>query len=232
MSLKHSGRDKEKETQRQLEQMMLERQMRNIGQKILVLSGKGGVGKSTVAAFLAAGLSRTGRTVGLLDVDVHGPSIPQLMGLREQTIGISGNQMQPVQVNANLGVMSIGFLVSSQQDAVIWRGPMKFNVIRQFLKDVNWGKLDCLIVDSPPGTGDEPLAVAQLIGRPAFAVLVTTPQNVAIDDVRKIAIPVLRHRVCTNFQAQAEGMTTEDVIRRLLAEIPEPEVPKFETSNK
>lgn len=185
MSTKHSGSNADKEAQRQLEQRMLDERMQNIRQKILVLSGKGGVGKSTVAACLAVGLSRAGRSVGLLDVDVHGPSIPQILGLQEQTVAISGNQMQPVKVNANFTVMSIGFLVASHRDAVIWRGPMKYNVIRQFLKDVNWGNLDDLIVDSPPGTGDEPLAVAQLIGRPASAVLVTTPQDLAVSDVRR-----------------------------------------------
>jgi hypothetical protein len=113
------------------------------------------VGKSTVATCLAVGLARAGRSVGLLDVDVHGPSIPQLLGLWEQTVAVSGNQIQPVNVNANLAVMSIGFLVASHRDAVIWRGPMKYNVIRQFLKDVNWGRLDDLIVDFPIAGADE-----------------------------------------------------------------------------
>jgi len=164
---------------------MLDERMRRIRHKILVLSGKGGVGKSTVAASIAISLSRAGQNVGLLDVDVHGPSIPQLLGLRERTVAISGDEMKPVKVNEQLSVMSIGFLVRSNRDAVIWRGPMKYNVIRQFLKDVSWGELDYLIVDSPPGTGDEPLTVAQLIGRPAAAVLVTTPQDLAVSDVRR-----------------------------------------------
>jgi len=193
-----SNDQEDKEARRQQEQAVLNERMQRIRHKILVLSGKGGVGKSTIAANIATGLARAGHTVGLLDVDVHGPSIPQLLGLRQQSVGISGNEMLPVQMNDHLSVMSIGFLVPSQQDAVIWRGPMKFNVIRQFLKDVKWGTLDYLIVDSPPGTGDEPLAVAQLINRPASAVLVTTPQDLAVSDVRrsvnfchKVDLPIL-----------------------------------------
>jgi ATP-binding protein involved in chromosome partitioning len=159
--------------------------MERIGQKILVLSGKGGVGKSTVAANLAISLAEAGKTVGLLDIDVHGPSIPKLMGLVGRRPQSDGSALNPVEVAENLKVMSIGFLVDSREDAVIWRGPMKYNVIRQFLKDVTWGRLDYLVIDSPPGTGDEPLAVAQLVGRPASALIVTTPQDLAVADVRR-----------------------------------------------
>ena len=173
------------QAQRQLEELMLQSRMKDIGYKLLVLSGKGGVGKSTVAANLAVALSLSGKSVGLLDVDVHGPSIPRLMGLEGQPITSDGQLMQPLEVSENLKVMSIGFLVPDKNDAVIWRGPMKYNVINQFLKDVAWGQLDCLVVDSPPGTGDEPLAVAQLVGSPAGAVIVTTPQELAISDVRR-----------------------------------------------
>lgn len=173
------------EIQQQMEEVMLAKRMDGIRQKLLVLSGKGGVGKSTVAANLALGLSQAGFSTGLLDVDVHGPSIPQLLGLQDQDVSTVGQELQPVKVNDRLSVMSIGFLIKSRNDAVIWRGPMKYSVIRQFLKDVNWGKLDYLVVDSPPGTGDEPLAVAQLVGRPASAVLVTTPQDLAVSDVRR-----------------------------------------------
>ncbi|MGQ9650081.1 MAG: P-loop NTPase [Phycisphaerae bacterium] len=173
------------ESERQLEEAILRKRMDDIRQKILVMSGKGGVGKSTVAVNLAVGLSRAGMSVGLLDVDVHGPSIPQLLGLQGRGVQMSEQELQPVRVNDHLSVMSIGFLVTSPNDAVIWRGPMKFNLIRQFLKDVNWGPLDYLVVDSPPGTGDEPLAVAQLVGKPASAVLVTTPQDLAVSDVRR-----------------------------------------------
>ncbi len=186
------------ESQRQLEEAMLAKRMDGIRQKILVMSGKGGVGKSTVAANLAVGLSQAGMSVGLLDVDVHGPSIPQLLGLQGQGARLIEHELQPVKVNDHLSVMSIGFLVTSANDAVIWRGPMKYNMIRQFLKDVNWGRLDYLVVDSPPGTGDEPLAVAQMVGKPASAVLVTTPQDLAVSDVRRsvsfcrsVGLPIL-----------------------------------------
>jgi Mrp family chromosome partitioning ATPase len=159
--------------------------MDRIGHKILILSGKGGVGKSTVAANLAMSLAQTGKKVGLLDVDLHGPSIPQILGLGERFRSDGSGGIAPVKVDDNLSVVSMGMLLSSANDAVIWRGPMKYNVIRQFLKDVEWGRLDYLVIDSPPGTGDEPLAVAQLVGKGALAVVVCTPQDIAIADVRR-----------------------------------------------
>ena len=168
-----------------LDELMLQGRMDEIGQKLLVLSGKGGVGKSTVATNLAAALAAAGKRVGLLDVDVHGPSVPKLTGLEGRQVAVDGEEFIPVAVNENLSVMSIGFLLPSGKDPVIWRGPRKYGVIRQFLKDVQWGKLDYLVVDSPPGTGDEPLAVAQMVGTPAGAVIVTTPQDVAVSDVRR-----------------------------------------------
>jgi len=173
------------ETERELEELMLQGRMRDIGRKLLILSGKGGVGKSTVAANLAVSLAAAGKTVGLLDVDIHGPSIPKLMGLEGRRPTMDGAQVGPLQVADNLKVMSIAFLLDSHTDAVIWRGPRKYGVIRQFLKDVAWGQLDYLVVDSPPGTGDEPLSVAQLVGSPAGAVIVTTPQDLSISDVRR-----------------------------------------------
>ena len=183
--------------ERQLEEQALRDRMGKIKFKLLVLSGKGGVGKSTVAANLAVALSDAGNNVGLLDVDIHGPSIPKLMGLENRQLGMEGQKILPIQIKDRLKVMSIGFLLSRDTDAVIWRGPLKFNAIRQFLKDVVWGQLDYLVVDSPPGTGDEPLSVAQLVGSPADAVIVTTPQDVAIADVRrcvsfcnKLSLPV------------------------------------------
>lgn len=160
--------------------------MEQIGLKLLVLSGKGGVGKSTVAANLAASLARAGKKVGLLDVDLHGPSIPKILGLDGRRIAQSENgSIAPIKLNENLSVVSVGLLLDNANDAVIWRGPMKYNVIRQFLKDVEWGRLDYLVIDSPPGTGDEPLAVAQQVGKNALAVVVTTPQDVAVADVRR-----------------------------------------------
>jgi len=174
-----------KDAQREMEDLQLQNRMSHIGHKLLVLSGKGGVGKSTVAANLAISLAMEGLSVGLLDVDVHGPSIPTLMGLTGQHPTTADNELLPVELAENLKVMSVGFMLKNAADPVIWRGPMKFNVIRQFLKDVSWGSLDYLVIDSPPGTGDEPLAVAQLVGQPASAVIVTTPQDLAIADVRR-----------------------------------------------
>ena len=173
------------EAQRQRDELMLQARMKTIHRKLLVLSGKGGVGKSTVAANLAVSLSLAGKAVGLLDVDVHGPSIPKLLGLEGQQIGAAGEDLAPVQMNENLAVMSIGFLLPSGNEPVIWRGPRKFHLIRQFLTNVAWGNLDYLVVDSPPGTGDEPLSVAQLVGSPSEAVIVTTPQDLAVADVRR-----------------------------------------------
>lgn len=163
----------------------LQARLRTIRHKLLVLSGKGGVGKSTVAANLAMTLALAGRKVGLLDVDIHGPSIPKLMGLEGSRPSGDEGGIQPLSVSPNLKVMSIGFLLESGRDAVIWRGPLKFSIIQQFLRDVLWGDLDVLVIDSPPGTGDEPLSVAQLVGRPANAIVVTTPQDVAVADVRR-----------------------------------------------
>ena len=170
-----------------LERQALSRRMCNIKHKILVLSGKGGVGKSTVAANLAVALSKSGNKVGLLDVDIHGPSIPTMFGLQDAAItpGKTENSITPIQISENLKTMSIGFLLADKNDALIWRGPMKNSVIKQFLKDVEWGELDYLIADLPPGTGDEPLSLCQLIDDVDGAVVVTTPQEVALADVRK-----------------------------------------------
>ena len=173
------------ELDRQTEDVMLQGRMRDIRRKLLVLSGKGGVGKSTVATNLAVALSRAGNKVGLLDIDIHGPSIPKLLGLERRTVEITSREIAPLNVDDNLSVMSIGFLLHKLDDAVIWRGPLKNTMIRQFLKDVVWGRLDYLVVDSPPGTGDEPLSIAQLVGAPAGALIVTTPQDLSISDVRR-----------------------------------------------
>lgn len=170
----------------EFEELTLQTRMERIGKKILVLSGKGGVGKSTVAANLAVSLAEKGHKVGLLDVDLHGPSIPHILNLSAQKLDSDeGGTIYPIALSPNLSVISVGLLLSSASDAVIWRGPMKYNVIRQFLKDVAWGALDYLVIDSPPGTGDEPLAVAQMVGPRSMAVIVTTPQQVAVADVRR-----------------------------------------------
>jgi Mrp family chromosome partitioning ATPase len=155
-----------------------------IRRKILVMSGKGGVGKSTVAVNLAMSAMLAGQRVGLLDVDLHGPSVPIMLGLVGQRPEGGDNGMRPVEIGG-LKVISVGFLLNHQDDPVIWRGPMKMSVIRQFIEDVDWGDLDLLVIDSPPGTGDEPLSVCQLIPDLDGAVVVTTPQKVAAADVRK-----------------------------------------------
>ena len=163
----------------------IKERMGTIKHKVVVLSGKGGVGKSTVAVNLAVSLASAGKKVGLLDVDIHGPSVPTLLGVEGS--GLKGNKesVEPLKINDNLSVMSIAFLLRQSDDAVIWRGPLKYKMIQQFLSDVRWGELDYLIVDSPPGTGDEPLSIIQLLGKADGTVIVTTPQNVAISDVRK-----------------------------------------------
>ncbi len=155
-----------------------------IRHKILVLSGKGGVGKSTVAVNLAASLALAGHRTGLLDVDIHGPSMPTMLGIEGRRAEAIDGVIVPVEA-AGMKVISLGFFTDSIDDAVIWRGPLKAGLIRQFLSDVEWGDLDYLVVDSPPGTGDEPLSVCQLMGPVDGAVVVTTPQRVAAVDVRK-----------------------------------------------
>jgi ATP-binding protein involved in chromosome partitioning len=183
--------------ERKLEAERRRRRLARIRHKIVVLSGKGGVGKSTVAVNLAQALHRAGHRVGLLDIDIHGPSVPTMLGLETKKVSAVGEELLPVDL-AGLKVMSIGFMLSNQDLAVIWRGPMKMSLIKQFLQDVDWGELDFLIIDSPPGTGDEPLSVCQLIGNLDGAVVVTTPQKVAAIDVRKsitfchrLGVPVL-----------------------------------------
>jgi len=162
---------------------------------ILVMSGKGGVGKSTVASNLALALSRMGHSVGLLDADIYGPSIPTMFGITGQPLS-DGKQIQPLE-RFGIKLMSIGFLLEDPKAAVVWRGPMLHGALLQFLKDVNWGKLDFLLLDLPPGTGDVSLTLSQKV-RSTGAVIVTTPQEVALQDVyksvsmaQKVGIPLL-----------------------------------------
>lgn len=159
-----------------------------IRHKILVLSGKGGVGKSTFSSLLShAFAANPNSTVGIMDTDICGPSIPKMMGVETETIHVSNAGWSPVWVSDNLGVMSVQFMLPNRDDAVIWRGPKKNGLIKQFLKDVEWGDLDYLIVDTPPGTSDEHLSVNSFLKESGVdgAVVVTTPQEVSLLDVRK-----------------------------------------------
>jgi len=158
--------------------------LRKIKQKFLVMSGKGGVGKTSVSINLAVALANKGYKVGLLDVDIHGPDIPRMLGLTGILASGADKKLMPIPFSDNLKVVSMESLMQDRDEAVIWRGPMKHNAIRQFIGEVNWGDLDYLVIDSPPGTGDEPLTIAQLIPD-ARAVIVTTPQEVALADIRK-----------------------------------------------
>lgn len=159
--------------------------LKRIKHVIIVMSGKGGVGKSTVAANLAVALSMKGYETGLMDVDIHGPNIPKMLKIEDAVITGDNTGLYPVQVPPHLKVMSMAFLLQDRDAPIIWRGPMKMGAIRQFIGDVKWGDLDYLIVDLPPGTGDEPLSIAQLIPKADGSIVVTTPQDVALLDSRK-----------------------------------------------
>ncbi|MBN2438222.1 MAG: Mrp/NBP35 family ATP-binding protein, partial [Deltaproteobacteria bacterium] len=189
-----AGERKDDEKLRMLtEDEALVRRLSEIKHKILVLSGKGGVGKSTVAVNLAVTLGMAGMKVGLLDVDFHGPSVPMLLHLKGEMLkSVEGVGILPLVTDDGLRVVSLGFALGHSDEAVIWRGPMKMGVIKQLLTDVQWGELDYLVVDFPPGTGDEPLSVAQLIPESDGAIVVTTPQDLSLQDVRK-SINFCRH---------------------------------------
>ena len=165
------------------DKLILDRLAR-VGRKILVMSGKGGVGKSTVAAYLALLLSKKGNKVGLMDVDLHGPSIARLMKVEGGFDLSRQGVVKPYAFSEYLSIVSLAMMLGEKDMAVIWRGPMKISAIRQFVSDIEWGDLDFLLVDSPPGTGDEPLTVAQTIPD-AEALIVTTPQEISLADVRK-----------------------------------------------
>ena len=177
------GGDMAKKQQEQ--QAMIKASLAKIKHKIFVLSGKGGVGKSSISANLAASLSKKGYKTGLMDVDVHGPSIAQMFGMKD-LLDITPDQQMllPKKINENLAVVSVQALMQDKDQAIIWRGPAKTGMIQQFVGAVDWGELDYLIIDAPPGTGDEPLTVVQTIPE-ALGVIVTTPQEVALADIRK-----------------------------------------------
>ena len=162
----------------------VDRSLKKIKNKLIVLSGKGGVGKTSVSVNLAIALANKGFNVGIMDVDLHGPDVPRMLGLKGMLGMSKNNKLDPMKYSNNLKVVSIESLIASKDDAIIWRGPLKYSAIRQFIGEVEWGELDYLIIDSPPGTGDEPLTVAQTISD-AKAIIVTTPQEVSLADVRK-----------------------------------------------
>ena len=158
--------------------------LKKIKNKFIVMSGKGGVGKTSTSVNLAIALEGKGYTVGIMDVDLHGPDVPRMLGLTGMPDVNRNRKLNPMRFSQNLSAISMESFLPQRDDAVIWRGPLKFSAIRQFIADVEWGDLDFLIIDSPPGTGDEPLTVAQQIPD-ARSVIVTTPQEVALADVRK-----------------------------------------------
>jgi ATP-binding protein involved in chromosome partitioning len=178
------GSPDEKQTAKDQQEMDLQSSLSKIKNKIMVMSGKGGVGKSSTSVNLAVALSKKGFQVGIMDVDLHGPDIPRMLGLTGMIDMNENRKLVPIPYSKNLGAISIESLTPDKDNAIIWRGPIKFSAIRQFIADVEWGDLDFLIIDAPPGTGDEPLTVAQLIPG-AKALVVTTPQEVSLADVRK-----------------------------------------------
>ena len=188
-----SAEDKQKR-----EEEVLQSRLSHIKHRLVVMSGKGGVGKSTIAVSLAVSLARQGHKVGLLDADIHGPNLPKMLGLENKRLQASEGGIIPEPVMENLSVVSMAFLLDNPDSPVVWRGPLKHTVIRQFIADVQWGDLDYLVIDLPPGTGDEPLSVAQVIKPMDGSIIVTTPQDVALLDSRKsvvfsqqIEVPVL-----------------------------------------
>ncbi|MCK4798852.1 MAG: Mrp/NBP35 family ATP-binding protein [Spirochaetes bacterium] len=169
-----------------LKEKYLNENLSKIKNKIVVISGKGGVGKSTVSVNLAYALALNGNKVGIMDVDIHGPSIAKMTGIEgKQLYSNEGERPKPIEVVNNFFVLSIASMLESSDDPVIWRGPMKMNIIKQFLEDIDWPELDYLIVDCPPGTGDEPLSVIQLLKDVTGTIIVSTPQDVAFLDARK-----------------------------------------------
>ena len=178
-------------------QFAIRKAMDRVKHKVLVLSGKGGVGKSTVAVNLAFGFARSGYKVGLLDIDIHGPSIGKMTGIEGQYLTGDGETITPLEVDG-VKIITMASLLPPGDTPVIWRGPMKMQAIDQFLSEIDWGDLDMLVIDSPPGTGDEPLSIIQRLPEMDGAVIVSTPQDVALSDARrtvnfsqKLDIPVL-----------------------------------------
>ncbi|MDI6885672.1 MAG: Mrp/NBP35 family ATP-binding protein [archaeon] len=181
------GAENEEERKNEVEepQEAVEARMAKVKHKVMVMSGKGGVGKTTVAANLAFALGMNGLDVGLMDADIHGPNVPKILGIEDKRPAVIEGKIYPVEVIPRLKAISIGFLLPSKDASVIWRGPLKMNAIRQFLTGVEWGELDYMVIDLPPGTGDEPLSVVQLMKKVDGAIIVTTPQDLALLSARK-----------------------------------------------
>jgi len=170
------------------EDVKLIRKLSQIKHTIIVMSGKGGVGKSTVSVNIAVALSMRGYEVGILDGDIHGPNIPKMLHIEDANLVADDDGIYPAIVPPHLKVMSMALLSSGRDQPIVWRGPMKMGALRKFIEDVYWGELDYLIVDLPPGTGDEPLTIAQLIPKADGSIIVTTPQDVALLDSRKTVV--------------------------------------------
>ena len=183
----HGGQMTPEQQKQMIEQeIKLSRNLGQIKYKIAVMSGKGGVGKSTVAANLAETFQKLGFSTGILDADIHGPNIPKMLGLEGEDLFINENRnMVPVEAPSGLKVMSMAFMLDSIDTPIIWRGPQKSGSIKQLIAEVEWGPLDVLIIDNPPGTGDEPLTVLQTIPNLDAVVMVTTPNVVSQEDVLK-----------------------------------------------
>uniref|UniRef100_A0A9J7Z7H6 NUBP iron-sulfur cluster assembly factor 1, cytosolic n=1 Tax=Cyprinus carpio carpio TaxID=630221 RepID=A0A9J7Z7H6_CYPCA len=196
----------------------IRQKLTTVKHKILVLSGKGGVGKSTFSAHLSHALaSDDSKEVALLDVDICGPSIPKIMGLEGEQVHQSGSGWSPVYVEDNLAVMSIGFLLSSPDDAVIWRGPKKNGMIKQFLRDVDWGEVDYLIVDTPPGTSDEHLSIVQYLSGAGIdgAVIITTPQVLGSPLLLHFAATITHEKKSSSQQKQFWEVSLQDVRKEI-----------------
>ena len=164
----------------------IDHRMDKIKHKLIIISGKGGVGKSMVAVNLAYGLLFQGKAVGILDVDIHGPSLAKMVGIEDRRLRfLDNNVIEPIAITSSLKIVTMASLLENADTPVIWRGPLKMKLISQFLGDVNWGEIDYLVIDSPPGTGDEPLSIAQLVPGLSGAIIVTTPQEIALLDSRK-----------------------------------------------
>ena len=174
----------EKKKKKAKQDAAVDSSLKKIKNKYIVLSGKGGVGKTSTSVNLSMALANKGFKVGIMDVDLHGPDVPRMLGLKGMLDLTKNHKLNPIRYSDNLKVVSIESMIASKDDAIIWRGPLKYSAIRQFIGEVEWGELDFLIIDSPPGTGDEPLTIAQTI-HDAKAIIITTPQEISLADVRK-----------------------------------------------